>query len=104
MDQDHKKWDAVLRQKIGVSGISTDIEWQDVENRLSEVEKKGRNKSILLRIAAVVVVVFGAYSLYTWNATPSWEYMPVASVESLDNTSTTFFSASELHGIYISGK
>ena len=104
MDQDHEKWDAVLRQKIGVSGVSTDIEWQEVENRLFKVKKKGRNKSILLRIAAVIVVVFGAYTLYTWKATPSWEYASVASVESLDNTSTTFFSASELHGIYISSE
>jgi hypothetical protein len=102
MEGNNKEWDEVLKKKLGSDSHPTEVRWEQVEERLPKKKAGIRKIGWLLKVAAVFIAIAASYSIYSWYSTPSWEYSPVASVQSLEDTESSFFSADELHSLYIS--
>jgi len=101
MERKHNEWDQTLRRKMGAASHPTQLEWTQVEERLPVREARIRKIGWILKVAAIILAAVASYSLLDWYSGPSWEYSSVASVQSLENSESSFFSAKELHQIYI---
>ncbi len=101
MERNHKEWDKTLKRKMGTDYHPTQLDWSQVEERLPVRKARIRKVGWILKVAAIIVAAVASYSLLDWYSEPSWEYSPVASVHNLENSESSFFSAEELHQIYI---
>jgi hypothetical protein len=100
MNKEDQAWDQKLKEKFESFNHPTRVEWSQVHSRLAKKKRVIQLKRWLMRVAAIFVGIFIAYSVMIGFQSTSWEYTPVASISNLDQGSTESFSASELHHIY----
>lgn len=104
MKDQNTEWDRKLRDRLENQDHPTTVNWGQVEDRIVKLRKRNRIVVWTRRVAASLLVIIAGYVAFILTSEPSWEYTPVASVTSLDDTESGFFSASELHYIYSQGK
>ncbi len=97
----NNEWDRKLREKLETHDHSTSVKWRQIETRLSSLDHRRANKYKWSRIAAIFIGLMAVLAVFSWYTESSWENAPVASVKNLDASGPQFFSATELHRIYM---